>query len=1072
MIPNMLRRHPILFCFAFLVLLVAALVGVFLATFDLNDYRRQLENQLSSRLGVPVEFGRAQLSINAGLALGFSDVRIGTGTAGTLVAEHLYLRLAPLALLERRLAFTAVTLEAPQLSLTREALSQQSGLLRGWPPSVLNTVRAEQLEITNGRITLIDRSEPQRPVTLAIRNLSMEISRLAPGNPGRFHMSSILEHGDQQSALTLSGHLALPASSESWQHTALDLNLRLKDFAPGHLLERYLPNSLRCQGQAGLRADLKGSPASGLRIAAQLDGRPLRLLLGESYQKPLTVNSASLHATWTQTSKQHDVLFTRVALNGLALEGNLRLIPEDAWFLQGEVHAPELSLPRIVSTLPIPHGSFLAEIEKGLAGGNLVLERAVFDGALQPPSSAWLQEGKGPIKTLHARLENAAWHASGSPEISDIKARLRMTEQGLVVENGGAQIWNQNLTFAGSAFAAPHGRFELSARIAGELPAAEIVALLPPENAGTFSVQGLIPLTATLTGTPREARLRIQAGLDSISLRSGAHVRKEAGTPGELQMEVRFGDESLILEAAKLSLGGSHLTLKGTLGYRAPYPFDLECASEQIFLNDLPRLLPATAVLHPVGSARLSLHLKGRSGRFTQHQGSLVLQNAGWQMGKLLAPIREAEARLDLHEEQIRIISFKGKLGEAPISAEGHLSDFTEPRLELNVEGRDIRADALIFPSPSGQLENVQGGLIIARDLIRFDQIRTELSGGTRAIVNGSVRDFKTPHVELDISAEYGNIDEVIRLFIRPKGAEKPKRPPEKNPITVQMTARAEHGQLGNLRFQQAEGTIRYRRGILTIYPLHFTSNGGYFVGRVMREGTGDAPHLMKISGHLENFDAAMLYHQQFERRGLITGRLRGGFYLEGRGQGRQFLKSSRGGFYIRVEDGVLRKLQILSKVFSLLNVSQIFALDLPDMSTEGMPFNSARGAFSLKNGVLESEDLLIDSNAMDLSMVGFLDMAGGRIDATLGVKPLGTVDKIVTRIPIAGWILGGEEKALITAHFRIDGDISAPKVTPIPITSLSEKVRGVFKRVLGLPGKVITDVGQALDPEDDFSPE
>ena len=161
-----------------------------------------------------------------------------------------------------------------------------------------------------------------------------------------------------------------------------------------------------------------------------------------------------------------------------------------------------------------------------------------------------------------------------------------------------------------------------------------------------------------------------------------------------------------------------------------------------------------------------------------------------------------------------------------------------------------------------------------------------------------------------------------------------------------------------------------------------------------------------------------------------------------------------------------MRKFPFLSKVFSLLNVSQILTFNLPDMSQEGMPFNRLKGNFNLSKGILSTDDLFVDSNAMNLSLVGNADLAEHGLDLVLGVKPLRTVDKIVTKIPIAGWLLTGEEKALITAHFAIKGKSEDPDVIPIPITSVSEKVRGIFRRVLGLPGKVVTDMGDLLQGE------
>lgn len=276
------------------------------------------------------------------------------------------------------------------------------------------------------------------------------------------------------------------------------------------------------------------------------------------------------------------------------------------------------------------------------------------------------------------------------------------------------------------------------------------------------------------------------------------------------------------------------------------------------------------------------------------------------------------------------------------------------------------------------------------------------------------------------------------------------------------IDARVREGVLGPLDFQNAEGTIGFVDGTLTIFPLHFDAGAGRCTGQVQVARQADGSSLLKMSGHLENFDAAAVQHEILKMRGLITGTLKGDFYLEGE-PGKNFLPTSLGGFSLQIKDGVLRKFPFLSKVFSLLNVSQILTFNLPDMAQEGMPFKRLKGNLSLSKGILSTEDVFVDSNAMNLSLVGSADLAEKKLDLVLGVKPLRTVDKIVTNIPIAGWLLTGEEKALITAHFEIKGKSEDPEVTPIPITSVSEQVLGIFKRVLGLPGKVATDVGDLL---------
>ena len=69
----------------------------------------------------------------------------------------------------------------------------------------------------------------------------------------------------------------------------------------------------------------------------------------------------------------------------------------------------------------------------------------------------------------------------------------------------------------------------------------------------------------------------------------------------------------------------------------------------------------------------------------------------------------------------------------------------------------------------------------------------------------------------------------------------------------------------------------------------------------------------------------------------------------------------------------------------------------------------------------------------------------------------LGTVDKIISRIPVAGWLLAGEDKALLSAHFSVKGELpDQVKVQPMPLDTLSGPTIGLLRRTLGLPFKLI----------------
>jgi len=132
--------------------------------------------------------------------------------------------------------------------------------------------------------------------------------------------------------------------------------------------------------------------------------------------------------------------------------------------------------------------------------------------------------------------------------------------------------------------------------------------------------------------------------------------------------------------------------------------------------------------------------------------------------------------------------------------------------------------------------------------------------------------------------------------------------------------------------------------------------------------------------------------------------------------------------------------------------------LQLPDMDLEGMPYDSLTADFQLDKGILKSDDLTIRSEAMNQAYSGQVDLVNKEIDMEMAIHPLGTVDKIISRVPVAGWLLTGEDKALLTAHFSVSGKIGDVSVMFMPLDTLTEPTIGLLKRTLGLPFKLMED--------------
>jgi uncharacterized protein YhdP len=172
--------------------------------------------------------------------------------------------------------------------------------------------------------------------------------------------------------------------------------------------------------------------------------------------------------------------------------------------------------------------------------------------------------------------------------------------------------------------------------------------------------------------------------------------------------------------------------------------------------------------------------------------------------------------------------------------------------------------------------------------------------------------------------------------------------------------------------------------------------------------------------------------------------------------------KTVRGTAEVHLAKGVINKFHVLSKVFSILNVSQLLDFRLPDMVSTGMPYNRIDGNFSFNDGTVSTSDRH-EQSVINMTVVGKSDLVKEDIDLTIGVQPLQTIDKVVSRIPVIGWILTGGDRQFLVTYYEAKGKWDDPKVSAIPVKSLTRGVFNIFKRAFSLPEKLITEPGEVM---------
>lgn len=187
---------------------------------------------------------------------------------------------------------------------------------------------------------------------------------------------------------------------------------------------------------------------------------------------------------------------------------------------------------------------------------------------------------------------------------------------------------------------------------------------------------------------------------------------------------------------------------------------------------------------------------------------------------------------------------------------------------------------------------------------------------------------------------------------------------------------------------------------------------------------------------------------------------MEGVFFSHG-GHLSDFKQNLDGRAAVRLEDGIVRRSNLIIKILEFLSLQRIVDRRPDDIAREGFYFQSIEGQVAAEKGVLKSDDLLIRSPAFNAAVEGTLDLFTRTVAMDMGVQPLGTIDSLVSRIPVVGYILGGEDKTVLVYRFNIHGPLERPEIDYVPLKNLGGSVKGYLERLIGTPWRLLKEIGR-----------
>lgn len=360
------RHRPVLVILA--AVIAAIIFLIFLVPFfvNVNDFRSQIEGELSGALGRKVTLGKISLAFYSGNLVA-ENVAIADDPAYSqspfLRAKSLHVGVHVLPLiLHHQLEVTHFTIDSPTIQLIQAAngkwnfssLGGTSPKSSSSQPASLPDLSVARFSVSNGSATVSSVPPTGKPFTYTSINITVTDMSLNRNFP--FHLSAALPAGG---SVQLSGN-AGPLARQDASDTPFHADLTLKDFDP--VASGVIPADKGISGQVNVTAQVN-SDGNQLTSTGKIQAVHLQLArTGSPAPNPVDIEYNVSENLDARTGKVEDIAL-HTGTVAAHVTGTYKLLPQGA-SLDLHLSAPSLPVDQLEQLLPavgvtLPSGSSL-----------------------------------------------------------------------------------------------------------------------------------------------------------------------------------------------------------------------------------------------------------------------------------------------------------------------------------------------------------------------------------------------------------------------------------------------------------------------------------------------------------------------------------------------------------------------------------------------------------------------------------------------------------------------------------------------------------------------------------------
>jgi len=591
------------------------------------------------------------------------------------------------------------------------------------------------------------------------------------------------------------------------------------------------------------------------------------------------------------------------------------------------------------------------------------------------PWLGWMEDPQGGISvTLDLKGDLKRPNMKGRVDLEDFQCRVRGLPLPVKSMNGSLRFRGTGVTFSDLRGAIGDSPLEVKGHVSPEKM--DVVADLKVSNGdlkkiggwpSSLSISGNVPVSVNFKGKTPAIGFSATMSLTASAVSIGHYIKKKPGVALEIEISGLRDTTGIVVDEAYLVIEKSRIPLKATAR---------DDGKTSISVNLPPRGIP-TGVLAPVLDPILELQSGGRL------EGDAV----------------------------VKIDNFHGVNVEADILV-SHVS--------------------LRFPGFHKRTEGMTGNIRLRGKALHWTLERARMGN---SLFSGSltITDFENPKV--DVVLDYSFLDTTD--YTAPVGYVSPMTWGEwiRTNSAIRFLARsrgtgllkASKGKTGERAFSDFKATIEGSNGLLRVTGWQVNFAEGLLSGTGLFDIRSNTtrPLTLEFQGDHLRMERLMTSDPQWLRVSgemVVEGKLdwKLGPNIENRGI------YKLGSIEVRMHDGVINRFDLLSKLFSLVNLGSLVRGRLPDVIGQGLPFHRLTWTMEVFDNKWKIKDMKLLSDAARIDSSGMFFSGQDRMDFRVDISPLVGFDAIFSGL--FGNLFTRDGK-LLTTTFRIRGLYQSPDI-------------------------------------------